>query len=87
MYCNLYWYKEIQICVNLWKSLCETHNQRVDGSNPSGPTKSFKVLFFEGLFSFPPPKLALAYKAPPELFFAASLGGFFFGARFTPGFG
>jgi hypothetical protein len=29
MYFNLYWYKGIQICVNLWKSQFETHNQGI----------------------------------------------------------
>jgi len=37
-YFKLYWYKEIQISVNLWKSLLETHNQGVAGSSPAGPT-------------------------------------------------
>ena len=36
--CKLNWYNRIQICVNLWKSTLETHNQGVDGSSPSGPT-------------------------------------------------
>jgi len=58
---NLYWYKEIQICVNLWKSQCETHNQGVAGSSPAGPTEN----------------------QPLTIFIA---GGFFFGARFVPGF-
>jgi hypothetical protein len=38
MYFNLYWYKGIQISVNLWKSQFETHNQGVAGSSPAGPT-------------------------------------------------
>jgi len=39
-----------------------------------------------GFFHFPLHKLALAYKAPPELYYTASLGGFFFFASLLPGF-
>ena len=42
MYFNLYWYKQIQICVNLWKSRLETHNQGVAGSSPAGPTETLQ---------------------------------------------
>ncbi len=44
-----------------------------------------RFFYFEGLF-YLPRNQALAYKAPPELYYTASLGGFFFGARFVPGF-
>ena len=36
--CKLYWYKHIQMCVNVWNSVNDTHNQGVDGSSTSGPT-------------------------------------------------
>ena len=51
---NLNWYKQIQICVNVWKSPSETHVQGVDGSSPSGPTVDNQPLtiYFVGGFFF-----------------------------------
>ena len=33
MYFNLYWYKQIQMCVNVWNHVNNTHNQGVAGSS------------------------------------------------------
>ena len=49
MYFNLYWYKQIQICVNVWKPPFETHNQGVHGSSPCGTTTKIKPFRDEGL--------------------------------------
>jgi len=41
-----------------------------------GPQSPSKLTDLEGLLYFPLRNQALAYKAPPELYFTASLGGF-----------
>ena len=39
------------MCVNVWNSVNDTHNQGVDGSSPSGPTEAFQVHQPGGLFA------------------------------------